>query len=291
MGLLDKAAQRLLDGLKLVARPRTASRDQGGHRSAALSQGLEFADHRAYVAGDDVRHIDWKAFARHKQLTLRLFEEEKDVRIYILLDISSSMTRGAPSKIDMAKKLAASIGYLGTKQLDRVMLVPFASELGRTERALRSRSDLPNLERRLDALVAEGVTSFAKTARAFLERHPGRGLVFVVSDLMEATDWDESLRMLARLGHELRVIRVTCAEDYDPVFRGEMELVDAERGETVRISVDGGVLEAYKKEVRAHADRVREACLRVGGTFAEADATEPLVTVLRRVLARSAEAA
>jgi uncharacterized protein (DUF58 family) len=291
MGLLDRAAKRLLEQLHLTVRPQATDVGQGGHRSRARAAGLEFADHRMYVPGDDIRHIDWKAFARHRQLLLKTFEEERDIYIYVLLDQSLSMTRGEPSKLDVGKSLAAAFAYLGMKQFDRVRLIPFASELGHEQAPARSKTGFPQLEKALAGLEPGGVTRFADTTRAFAERHTRRGLVVVVSDLMEASDWGESFRTLARLGHELWVVRVTCDEDSRPDFRGELELRDVERDTTVRVRIGPGVLDAYAREVRAHVDRCAEACRKVGGRFVEAPVERPLEELLRVVLAPSARAA
>jgi uncharacterized protein (DUF58 family) len=293
MGLLDRAAERLLEGLRLRVRPSVTSSDQGGQRSETLASGLEFADHRDYVPGDDVRQIDWKAFARHKHLTVRTFEEERDVRIYVLLDISQSMTRGEPPKLELGRKLAAAFGYLGMKQLDRVQLVPFARDLRTGPPTMRSRGEFPTLERFLAGLepLEGATTTFAHTARQFLKRYPSRGLLVIVSDLMEAADWSEPLRLLARANHEIVVVRTTCLEDDDPGFRGEVELTDAETGERMRLAMTRSMLEAYKKVVREHVSSCRDAAARVGGRFVEAHTEQPLEKVLRAVMAPAADVA
>ena len=90
-----------------LCNPHGAGTAQGGHKSPMLASGVEFADHRAYIPGDDIRHIDWKAFVRHKQLILRTYTEERDARIYVLLDTSASMSRGEPSKLEVGKQIAA----------------------------------------------------------------------------------------------------------------------------------------------------------------------------------------
>jgi uncharacterized protein (DUF58 family) len=286
MSLLDRASQRLLEGLRLRVRPHVTSNDQGGQRSETLANGLEFADHREYVPGDDVRQIDWKAFARHHQLTVRTFEEERDVRIHILLDMSRSMTRGEPPKLEVGRKLAAAFGYLGMKQLDRVTVVPFAREPATATPVMRSRNEYPALERFLESLDvdAEAVTSFADTARAFAERYPSRGLLAIVTDLMEASDWSEPLRMLARAGQQIVLVRTSCNEDDAPAFRGEMELQDSETGERVRLTMSRALLDAYRAEVRDHVERTRRACVRAGGRLVEAPVEQQVNQLLRAML-------
>lgn len=291
MGLLDRAAKRLLEQLHITVRPQATSIGQGAHRSRTRAAGLEFADHRLYTPGDDIRHIDWKAFARNRQLLLKTFEEEREVYIYILLDVSRSMSRGEPSKLDRGKTIAASFAYLGMKQFDRIRIIPFASELGEVRAGSRNKLAFPTIERALEDLEAEGVTSFEQTTKSFAERYPRHGLVVVITDLMEAKDWGESFRTLARLGHELWVVRTSCVEDEHPDFRGELELEDVEQDRLLNVRMNRAVLEAYTKEVRAHVDACHEACDKVGGRFVEAPVEVDVEDALRRVLAPGARAA
>lgn len=287
MALLDHAAQRLLERLRLRVSPRSASGDQGGHRSDARASGLEFAERREYVVGDDARKIDWQAFARNRTLSVRTFEEEHDARVYVLVDVSASMTRGAPPKLDVARQVAASFGFLGMNQVDRVQVIPFAESVERATTVLRRRDDYPGLEAFLTALAPHGATSFEASVKAFLQRFPGRGVVVVVSDLMEAADWGASLRLLAQRGHQLCVVRVRCDEDHAPDFHGEIELRDAETGDLLRVAVTKALLDAYRAEVEAHVERTRDACRRVGGRLVEAPVETPFDQLLRQVLAPS----
>jgi len=281
MALLDDTLRRLLDRLALAVRARSTASRHGGHRSPVLASGLELADHRPYTSGDDFRRIDWKAFARHRQLAIRQFEEERDARVYVLVDLSSSMTRGAPPKVDIARRLTAALGYLGMKQFDRVRIVPFAAQTSAASRPFERRERLPALERFVSTAHAEGVTSFEATARDFARRFPHRGLVVVVTDLMAPDGWEIGLKLLGSLGHDLRVVRVTCDEDDAPDFRGEIELDDAETGELLRLRADKALLGAYREVVREHVDRVRSAARGAGGDLVETPVTAPMERLVR----------
>ncbi|MDQ3036513.1 MAG: DUF58 domain-containing protein [Myxococcota bacterium] len=283
MKILDRAARRILDRLQLAVRPGSTATRQGGHKSPVLASGVEFADHRHYVPGDDVRHIDWKAFARHGQLTIRQFEEERDARVYVMLDLSGSMSRGAPvAKIEMAKRLAAAFAYVGMRQFDRAMVMPFGDDLERETRPLRSAADLPEVDRFLTECGAGGPTSFAQSVRSLGERFPQRGLVVVVSDLMKPEGWLEGFRTIGALGHELRVVHVRCAEDLAPQFSGELELFDAEDQRTVRLRVSKDLLDAYRAEVEKHIAGCRDAARRAGGRFIDVPIDMPIELALRR---------
>ena len=288
MKLLDHAARRLLDRLQLAVRPGSTATRQGGHKSPVLASGVEFADHRQYVPGDDVRHIDWKAFARHGQLTIRQFEEERDARVYVMLDLSGSMSRGTPaSKLEMAKRLAASFAYVGMKQFDRAVVMPFGEDLERETRPLRTAADLPEVDRFLTECGAGGPTSFAQAVRSLAERFPQRGLVVVITDLMKPEGWDAGFRTIGALGHELRVVHVRCPEDLAPDFQGELELFDVEDQRTVRLRVSRDLLDAYRKEIEKHVTSCRDSARRAGGRFVDVPVEMPLELALRRAFAAS----
>lgn len=288
MKVLDRAARRILDRLQLAVRPGATATRQGGHRSPVLASGVEFADHRAYIPGDDVRHIDWKAFARHGQLTLRQFEEERDARIYVMLDLSGSMSRAG--KLDLAKKMAAAFAYVGMRQFDRAMVMPFGDDLERETRPVRTPADLPEIDKFLDSCGAGGPTSFLQAVRSLGARYPAKGLVVVVTDLMKPDGFVEGFRTLGALGHELRVVHVRCREDLEPDFSGELELFDAEDQRTIRLRVSRELVEAYRSEVQKHIDSCRDACRRAGGRFVDVPLEMPLELALRRAFTGSESA-
>lgn len=291
MSILDRAALRVLEALRLKVRPSTASTAQGEHRSDSVAEGLEFADHKMYAPGDDIRRIDWTAYARTRQLILRTFEQERELRVYVLLDASNSMGQGSPPKFDCARRMAAAFAYLGMKQLDRVAVIPFASTLGTASPLVRGRSGLPALERFLTPLAPDGTTSFEAVSQSFSARHPSRGLLLIVSDLLDTSDWPAGLRRLARAGHEVVLVRVTARDDVAPSLGGELDLIDSETGERLRVTVTRTLLHAYQQALSAHVEACREAVTRGGGRYVEVASEAPTALSLRRVLGAVTEAA
>src|SRR5271170_7342245 len=140
--LLDPEFLARLEQLELVSKKIFLGRMKGERRSKKKGQSVEFADYRNYVIGDDLRHLDWNLFARLERLFIRLFMEEEDLHVYILIDNSLSMDFGKPTKLHYAKQVAAALGFVGLVNLDRVMLEAFNDRLVQSSRAMRGRRSL-----------------------------------------------------------------------------------------------------------------------------------------------------
>lgn len=285
MRVLDDAARRLLNRLALHVKPGATATRQGGHKSPVLASGVEFADHRGYVPGDDFRRIDWKKFAANGNLVLRQFEEERDARIYVMLDLSGSMARGKPAKIEAAKKIGAAFAYVGMKRFDRSVVIPFGEDVERESRPLRTAADLPEVDRFLSECGAGGPTHFPQAVRTLAERWPKRGLVVVVSDLMKPDGFPQAFRTLGALGHELRVVHLSCEEDRHPKLEGELELFDAESGQTVRLRMSKELVQAYVKIVDQHLVECRDATRRAGGRFVDIEVESSADAMLKKAFA------
>jgi len=124
--LFDDEFLKKLEYLNIISKRLFAGQLRAERRTRKRGTGLEFADYRAYVAGDDFRHLDWKAYLRLNRLILKLFEEEEDLPIYFFVDSSQSMSYGDPSKLDYSRRVAAALCYIGLANLDRVNVISFA---------------------------------------------------------------------------------------------------------------------------------------------------------------------
>src|SRR4026208_1919823 len=123
----DDQFLKKLEYLHVVSKRAFAGHNRADRLTPTRGRGIEFADHRPYSAGDDFRHIDWKAYKRLNRLLLRLFDEEQDLPIYLLVDTSRSMAEEI--KFDQARRIAAALCYIGLAHLDRVSIVPFGDAL------------------------------------------------------------------------------------------------------------------------------------------------------------------
>ncbi len=267
-----------LERLRLLTRRVPAGGFKGEHRASHLGAGLEFADYRPYVEGDDVRHLDWRAYLRFDRLLLRMFEEHGDLAVYILLDCSRSMAPrpGPPGrrKFDAARRIAAALTYIALATLDRVVLAPYSS---RTQHILGPLHGSRQVWRALDflaALQADGETRLDHAVREVFAAGRRRGLAIVISDLLSDTT-EGGLDLLLPLRHDVAVIQVTDDEDLEAPLDRETTLVDSETGDSLRIHGALNLLHRLEEEADRHRDEIRSRCTARGWSFIQAPVEMP----------------
>jgi hypothetical protein len=240
----------------------------GGHnRSRFSGGGQEFLDHRNYYPGDDLRAVNWRAFMRLDKMFLKMFQVEPRVPVRILLDISESMAVD-PAKFYYARKLAASLAYVGLVRLDTVEVIPFSGELHRSRTVGGGRQRFTPLAVFLEELKSNGSTDFAKVARQFLNEFPQRGLVVVISDFLGEAEYEKSLQFLADAGNELCLIQLWTDDERSPSWSGEFDLVEAETGAKLHIHVDSDARRRYTEQFDKFAASLRTLALRNSGRYA-----------------------
>src|SRR5580765_8137468 len=183
--LLDPLFLHKLEQLELVSGKIFLGRIKGERRSKRKGQSVEFADYRNYVVGDDLRFLDWNLYARLDKLFLRLFMEEEDRHVYLLVDNSLSMDFGAPTKLHYAKQIAAALGFIGLVNLDRVVIEAFNDRLTQTMPAVRGRRSLWRLLDFLRKVEPAGPSDLRQALRTFSLKSSGKGIVVLLSDLMD----------------------------------------------------------------------------------------------------------
>ena len=167
--------------------------------------GLEFADYRQYVAGDDFRHLDWKAYLRLNRLILRLFEEEEDLPIYMFLDSSQSMNYGDPTKFDYGRRVAAALCYIGLSNLDRVNVIPYADKVKGELRPNAERDESSECFDFLKRSLPGARPMLASRSRPTARETRRRGLAVVISDFFDASGFQTGLDILRHFKHDIFV--------------------------------------------------------------------------------------
>ncbi|WP_250847110.1 DUF58 domain-containing protein [Aquisphaera insulae] len=265
--LLDPEFLHKLEQLELVSRKIIVGRMKGERKSKRRGTSVEFAEHRNYSAGDDLRHIDWNVYARLDRLFLKLFLEEEDLHVYTLLDTSLSMNFGTPTKLRYGKQVAAALAFIGLVNHDRVILDGFASRLDRGIPSLRGRSQMWRIIEYLERLVPSGESDLKAAAREFAIRHPGKGIVVVISDFLDKHGYEDALRYLLARNMDIFVIHLLSREEVEPELVGDLRLVDSEDDEITEITMSAPLLKRYKDNLNAFIGDLKEWCTRRGITY------------------------
>jgi uncharacterized protein (DUF58 family) len=244
--VFDEAFLRQLERLLVLMRSPVRGGLKGGRRSVKRGQSVEFADYRDYAMGDDLRQLDWNVYARLERLFVKLFIEEEDVTVTLLIDASASMAAGRPAKLLFAKRAAAALGYIGLASEDRVTVSTLAGRMARRRASMRGSGRIFRLLADLSSIeVAEGPTDLVAAARHAAAQLHGKGVVILFSDLLDPGA-DRIIRELAATGSELIVLHVLSPDELDPGLEGDLRLVDVETGDGIDVTVDLATLDAYR---------------------------------------------
>jgi uncharacterized protein (DUF58 family) len=274
----DDEFLKKLEYLHVVSRRAFAGQNRADRLTPKRGRGLEFADHRPYAHGDDFRHIDWKAYKRLNRLLLRLYDEERDLPIYLMLDASRSMAE--PAKFDMARRIAAALCYIGLVHLDKLTILPFGTGLGREASPGRGKGRIFRVFELLERMEPEGPTDLRESFRQFAERQHHLGLTVVISDFLDPGGFEAGLKILRTLGHDVFVVHVSSERDRDAGAFGDVRFVDAETGDLREIEVTPHLAAAYTRAWDAHADALQRFCGRYDIGYVRADAATPFEDIV-----------
>src|SRR5262245_15683338 len=252
--LLDSQFLARLEQLELVSRKIFMGRMKGERRSKRKGQSVEFADYRNYVIGDDLRFLDWNLYARLDRLFIRLFMEEEDLHVYILIDNSLSMDFGSPSKLHYAKQVAAALGFIGLVNMDRVVIEAFNDRLTQSLPPTRGRRSLWRVMDFLQKLEPAGPSDLKRSLKNFSLKCSGKGIVVLLSDFMDKGGYEDALRYLVARQLDIYAVQILSQEEIDPEIVGDLKLVDVEDGDVAEITVSGPLLRRYKQN-RARSEQ------------------------------------
>ena len=265
--LLDPEFLHKLEQLELVSKKIFVGRMKGERKSKRRGSSVEFADHRQYSVGDDLRHIDWNVYGRLDRLFLKLFLEEEDLHFYTLLDTSLSMDFGEPTKLHYGKQVAAALSFIGLVNHDRVMLDTFSTGLDAGMSSVRGRSQMYRIVGYLDQLKADGSSDLTAAAKAFAIKHAGKGVVVIISDFLDKRGYEPALRYLLARNMDIYVIQVLAREEVEPELVGDLRLVDAEDDDVAEITVSAPLLRRYKDNLNNFVGGMKEWCTKRGITY------------------------
>ena len=280
---LDPALLAQIADLELAARLIVEGVRLGAHRSPFTGTGAEFQQMRPYLPGDDLKHLDWKHYARTDKLFTRVYRETTEWPVMLAVDSSRSMAfadgRGV-TKLQVGVLLAAALTYLLIQQGEAVGLVSHADSDGVSLSARVGRAHLVRMLGTLSRLQSMGGTDLAGALRRAVARLGRRGCVALVSDLYGDVGWHSALREARRMGHEVVIFHVLAPEERSLATDGDVEFVDLETDERL-VANTPAVRDEYASRVAAFIDDQRAFAHAEGITFVEAGTNRPLDDVLR----------
>ncbi len=285
MPLFDSDFLKKLEYLSLVSKRLFRGSLLAQRRTKQLGSGIEFADHREYSPGEDLRHVDWNLFARHGDLLVKRFQEEQDLHMFLLLDCSRSMMYGSPPKFDLARQVVAALAYVALADLDRVAVVAFADDLRADFPLTRGKDRILTLLRFLEDLKPQGAdTDLARVFTGFTQRPQRRGLVVIVSDLFDRHGPERGLDLLRFRGYEPHVIQLFDRSESEPDLLGELELLDIESGAGQKVTVTETALKRYQHLFDDFQTSVRDYCRRYGIGCTQTSCDVPFDELMLRMM-------
>jgi hypothetical protein len=304
-----------LDPLDLSSRKVFFGKLKGERRSKKRGQSVEFADHRPYVSGDDIRHIDWNIFGRLDKLFLKLFLEEEDLALHVVVDASASSDCGEPNKFLFMQKAAMAMGYVGLANLNRVAATCMGGYLATprktdtpngdaasgggaddepdsfeprdisTEiRDLRGKRRIHDLARWMISLRPGGDFSFREAAQRIALTRRGKGIMLVFSDFFFKEGYETGLKLLKGHGFDIFCVQVLSPQEIDPAgpsgLLGDLRLKDVEDGDLAEVTISAPLLKRYKANLAAYCEQLKMFCQQRDMTLITVRSDTPIETLV-----------
>jgi len=282
--LLDPAFMARLDQLDVMSRKLLAGKLKGERRSKRRGQSVEFADYRNYVVGDDLRFIDWNVYARLDRLFLKLFLEEEDLSLYILLDVSKSCDYGEPNKAMYLKRVAAALGYVGLVNYNRVHLTAMSDGIVADTGAMRGRRRVSQMIDFVSKLQPSGESHFAEACKRFALAHRGKGVLVVLSDFFIKDGFENGLKYLAGGKYDLFAVQTLSPQEIEPDLQGDLKLRDLEDDDEAEVSITQPLLKQYKANLNAYCLALKDYVTNRGGTYLFSSTAVPFDTLVLNYL-------
>lgn len=285
--LLDAAMMSRLEQLEILTRKIFRGSMKGERRSRRRGESVEFADFRNYVPGDDLRFLDWNVYARLDRLFIKLFLEEEDLHVSILLDVSKSMDWGRPVPKGLyAKRVAAALGYIGLANHDRVSLFAFNDRLQYEMSGMRGRRLAAQYLGFLAGLELGGGSHLANACKHYAIRHPQRGVVVLISDFFDKSGYESGLRYLLGRDLDIYVIQVLSTDELEPNVAGDLKLRDVEDGDIAEVTVSRALINRYKQTLQAYCESLKNFCVNRGVHYLFATTEVPFDQLVLNYLRR-----
>lgn len=256
-----------LDRFHRALKKNSVEVQQGEQKSDFSGQGMIFKDHKQYVPGDDIRKIDWKAYARTKEYFVKRFQEEKNVTMHIVVDRSSSMDYGNTNKYEYASKLGLALAYMTNKTNDRFRYSVFSETLTDLTAARRN-ANLGQLVETLNSLRKTPESQVGRCLSEYSSRIKNKSTIVIFSDfLVDVEKVEDALTSLE--GSEVILVNTLSAQEISPEMEGDKILKDPESSSRIRTYLTGKVKKRYKNQLQNHQQELKEIADENGAKFVQ----------------------
>jgi uncharacterized protein (DUF58 family) len=284
--VFDETFLRQLERLTLLTRKAVHGGMKGVRRSVKRGQSVEFTDYRDYALGDDLRALDWNLYARLERLFIKLFIEEEDVTVHILLDASASMDGGAPDKLLFGKRAAAALAYVGLASYDRVNVAVLQGRAARRFPPVRGTGRVFQVLADLSAVrPAPGPTDLLSAARHYAAQLTQRGPLILISDLFDENA-ERAISELAGTRCDVAVLHTLSTDELDPPLEGDLRLIDRETAAGIDITADLVTLDAYRDRLAEWQSRLEHESTKRRVAYVPMPTTTPLTDLVFAELRR-----
>jgi uncharacterized protein (DUF58 family) len=287
--LLPEQIRRRFDPLMLVANKIRSGSMKGERRSIKRGTSIEFADYRNYTPGDDLRKLDWNVYARLEKPYIKLLEDEEDLAVHLLLDLSASMDfpnqqyeggNAEHNKFLYAQKLFAGLAYISLTSGDRLMMSAINNEGIEQFGPSRGKAQTVKMLQYAKALNPSGVTDLNEALRQYAIRERRAGLLILITDMFSPNGYIEGLNNLLGKGHEVLILHVLSPDEVSPIHAGDLRLVDVETGTGQEITIDPTMIEIYRQRLTQWVDSIRDECARKGVHYVMTQTDTPFEKVI-----------
>jgi len=284
MPLFDQTFFSQLRALRLTSSRQAQGKLFGEARGLRTGRSGEFADHRRYVPGDDLRTVDWPAFWRLRKAYTKLSESHEERPVYLVMDASASMGFGDPSRWDYCRRLTAALAFVAVNRGDPVRALHFSEAPELLTPPVQSTRQFVHLCEKLESAVLCGTGDVSESLRTASRLCPGRGLLVVLSDFLDFTPIAPPLSALAGTRHEVILVHLASPWEVLPSLDGHWELEDLETHRAIPVTGDAGTLSEYRRSFLRHAEQLRRVSLRRGIRYLFVRTDTPEINAARKVL-------
>ena len=282
--LLTSDFMARLDKFDLLSRKMLAGKMKGERRSKRRGQSVEFADFRNYVLGDDLRFIDWNIYGRLDKLFVKLFQEEEDLALYVLIDTSKSTDFGDPHKLMYMKRVAAALGYIGLVNYNRVSITAISDKVTADTGGLRGRRRVSTMLEFIDGLEPTGPSDFGAACKRFALTHRSKGVLVALSDFFDKSGFENGLRYISGGRYDTFAVQILSPQEIDPPMTGDLKLRDIEDSDTAEVSITRPLIEKYKNNLNAYCLSLKDYVTRRGDSYLFSSTSVPFETLVLNYL-------